>query len=248
MNQISIFDLLLLGAMAGMLPVLGVLDWRRFLANCASQEGVPRLALYRSTIVQAWLMALVVLGVFLLSGRSPAALGLQWPGGPLLPWALLAVAGLAGALLWSLHSAHHAGPERCERIRQALGSLAHFMPRGIAERRAWSAMSVTAGITEELVFRGYLLWLFALFVPAGWAIVLASALFGLQHAYQGLAGILRTTLLGAALCGLYLAGDSLLLPILAHILIDLLQGATFSAYLRPGEPGRTSIDPPEVRC
>lgn len=235
MNKISIFDLLVLAAIAGVLPILGAVEWRRFKASCASPEGAPRLALYRSTMVQAWLVALAVLALFLLLGRQPAELGIRWPSGPLLPWALLIAAGLAGALLWGLHSARHAEPEQRARVRQALGSLAHFMPRGIAERRAWSAMSVTAGITEELVFRGYLLWVFAAAVPTGWAIALASLLFGLQHAYQGLAGIVRTALLGAALSGLYLASNSLLLPILAHILIDLLQGATLRTYLSAKE-------------
>ena len=37
---------------------------------------------------------------------------------------------------------------------------------------------------------------------------------------------------GREVCGLYLASGYLLMPIVAHILIDLIQGITFSLYLR----------------
>lgn len=237
MDAISIFDLVLVTVLVVVLPVSGAVDWRRFLRERDSDHGVSRLALYRSTMVQAWLLAFVVMAVFLFSGRSPAALGLQWPGGPWLPWALLAVVGLAGVLLWGLRSARHASAQQRDQVREALGPMSDFMPRDGKERRAWSALSVTAGITEELVFRAYLLWLLPLFVPTGWAVVLASLLFGFQHAYQGLAGVVRTGLLGGVLCGIYLASGSLLLPILAHVLIDLLQGITMSSYLTSGPAG-----------
>lgn len=237
MDYISIFDLLVLAVVVIVLPVHGILDWREFLHKRASKRGVRRLALYSSTMAQAWLLAIVVLVVFLLSGRSPAALGLQWPYGPWLPWAVLAVSGLAGILFWGLHAAGHAGQQQREQVREALGPMADFMPRGRAERNVWSALSVTAGVTEELVYRGYLLWLFLLLVPTGWAVALASLVFGLQHAYQGPAGMLRTSLLGGILCLIYLGSGSLLLPVLAHVLIDLLQGMTFSTYLLPGPKG-----------
>lgn len=113
-----------------------------------------------------------------------------------------------------------------------MGPLGDFMPRTRSERRSWTVVSITAGITEELVFRGYLMWLFSSIVPTVWAVVLSSLLFGLQHVYQGPLGVIRTAATGAVLCGLYLASCSLLMPVVAHILIDLLQGASFSAYFR----------------
>jgi membrane protease YdiL (CAAX protease family) len=45
--------------------------------------------------------------------------------------------------------------------------------------------------------------------------------FGLAHAYQGLAGIVTTGVLGGVMAALYLQTGSLLLPVLLHAVIDL---------------------------
>jgi len=91
----------------------------------------------------------------------------------------------------------------------------------------WLVISwTTAAFGEEMVFRGYLLNRFAdLFEhsPAGWVIGLigSSALFGIGHAYQGIAGILDTFLFGCVMAGLYLAGRrNLWLPVIAHGVYD----------------------------
>lgn len=105
MQTISIIDAILLAVLAIALPVLGARDWQTFLDHRAMPGEVPRLELYRSTIVQAWLVALVVLAAFLLQGRLPVGLGLQWPGGSGALWAMLAIAILGGILLIGLRSA-----------------------------------------------------------------------------------------------------------------------------------------------
>lgn len=231
MIPISTLDLFLLTVLAVVPPVLGVRHWQQFLRQRAS-GSVSRLAVYRSTMLQAWLTALIVLAAYIRQGREPTSMGLQWPTGVGARWALVAITGLTIALLWSLHSARRADQQQCAQMHEVLGPMADFMPRDRTEHRSWAAMSLTAGITEELVFRGYLMWLFGSVMPAAWALVISSLLFGLQHAYQGVPGILRTAIVGAVLCGLYLASGSLLMPIIAHILIDLIQGKTFSLYLR----------------
>lgn len=61
-----------------------------------------------------------------------------------------------------------------------------LLPHGPAEQAAWVAVSVSAGICEEAIFRGYLQQQFIFWtrqVPAG--ILLSAALFGAGHIYQG---------------------------------------------------------------
>jgi membrane protease YdiL (CAAX protease family) len=56
----------------------------------------------------------------------------------------------------------------------------------------------------------------------GWALVAASAvIFGLAHVYQGIGGVLVTTLMGALLGVVYLATGSLLAAMAVHALMDL---------------------------
>lgn len=98
-----------------------------------------------------------------------------------------------------------------------------LIPVTTQERFLWAAVAISAGICEELVFRGWLLsTLHGLFSLQGTAvIVIAATVFGLAHAYQGITGMILTAFAGALFCGLYVATGSLLAPILLHVLIDL---------------------------
>lgn len=58
-------------------------------------------------------------------------------------------------------------------------------------------------------------------------VLVAAALFGIDHAYQGAAGVVRTTLLGVGMGFLFFFSGSLLWPIALHVLIDL-QGGSIS--------------------
>jgi membrane protease YdiL (CAAX protease family) len=66
-------------------------------------------------------------------------------------------------------------------------NMQFILPHGAVELTTWMALSFTAGICEETVFRGYLQRQFTAFtrsVPAG--IFLSAVAFGAAHAYQGL--------------------------------------------------------------
>jgi membrane protease YdiL (CAAX protease family) len=79
-------------------------------------------------------------------------------------------------------------------------------------------------VCEEIIFRGFLLrylhtapWHLTLI----WAIALSSAIFGLQHLYQGIAGVLQTTVMGVLFCLIFLITGNLAVPILLHTVMDL---------------------------
>ena len=64
----------------------------------------------------------------------------------------------------------------------------------------WLALSISAGICEEAVYRGYLqrqLMAITTSVPAG--IALSAVAFGLAHSYQGWRGAVRVGVGGALL-------------------------------------------------
>ena len=109
------------------------------------------------------------------------------------------------------------------------------MQAATSRERGWAiALSISAGVTEEIKFRG-------LFIAAGigllhlpvWAAVLvSSALFGFGHRYQGLRGMIGTGILGLIFAGLYLVSGNLLIPIVLHICIDLLALVIVPAFRR----------------
>jgi membrane protease YdiL (CAAX protease family) len=90
----------------------------------------------------------------------------------------------------------------------------------------WFAFGVSssAGICEELLFRGYLIWLLEPVVGMPLAVVLSSVLFGLNHFYQGFSGMIKTALVGLLLAIVYWVTGSLWFAIGLHILIDVYAG------------------------
>ncbi len=99
-----------------------------------------------------------------------------------------------------------------------------MVPRTALEYLGWFGVSLTAGITEELIFRGYLLQQLTAWTRRPYlAIVLAALLFGSVHLYEGLAAILPLAAL-AVVYGLvvrWMKGD-LRAVIVAHTLQDFL--------------------------
>ncbi|MDQ3871166.1 MAG: CPBP family intramembrane metalloprotease [Chloroflexota bacterium] len=78
-------------------------------------------------------------------------------------------------------------------------------------------------ISEETIFRGYLLLRFRAIVPnAGLALVLAFVIFALGHGYEGMAGVVSVGAVGAAFGAVYLWRRSLVAPATMHFLLDLV--------------------------
>lgn len=111
-----------------------------------------------------------------------------------------------------------------ERARERLAFAEPMMPHTRGELALFRGLSITAGVCEELLFRGFLIWYFGHYTGVIQAALLSSLVFGIGHAYQGPRGIGVTAMLGAFLSGAYLLAGSLLLPMLIHALMDLYAG------------------------
>ncbi|MBZ6383284.1 CPBP family intramembrane glutamic endopeptidase [Sphingomonas sanguinis] len=108
------------------------------------------------------------------------------------------------------------------RRRKPIGNVSALLPRERREVKYALALSVTAGVTEEAFFRLYLPLLVAMLTGQAWIGFAASLiLFGAMHRYQGWAGVLATTALGAVMTGLYLMTGSLWVVMLVHTLVDV---------------------------
>ncbi len=98
-------------------------------------------------------------------------------------------------------------------------------PASAVELAVWIALSITAGICEELIFRGYLQQQFAVLTRSAWTgAALSAILFGLAHGYQGISGVLLITLYGAFFSILAHQRRSLRAGIFAHAWQDASSG------------------------
>ena len=99
------------------------------------------------------------------------------------------------------------------------------LPRTAVEAVLWVALSVSAGIAEELAFRGWLQsWVFSR--TGSWTIaVLAQAVvFGIVHGYQGLRSVLRIAAYGTLFGAVTLWRRGLRPVMIAHAWTDIAAG------------------------
>lgn len=213
-------------------PLLGRALHRRFLAALDAGRLDARVRFYRLGSAKLWLLAAIVL---LLGIGSPgvglARLGLRWPATPLdagvttVLWTCLLLGVLGVLVAGSVFSIRRTQAKAAAQSATPSSSkLTPMLPRNRRERWYWACLALSAGICEEIVWRGFLLAaLVALFPGLGaWLYVLVIALvFGIGHLYQGIGGMFVSGFIGAIFAALYLMTGSLWLVMLLHTLIDL---------------------------
>ena len=113
-----------------------------------------------------------------------------------------------------------------DKTRESMAPVRAFLPHTRGEKRWFDVVSVTAGITEELIYRGFLFAYLAAWLSGAPAviIVVAGLVFGLGHLYQGVSGITKAGLMGVVFGVLYWMTGSLWASMLLHIVIDLTSG------------------------
>ncbi len=217
-------------------PIHGAWAYRNFIRKIEAGEPADRMKVYREMMIVEWIALAVLALAWVFFGRSASDLGFVSPGGAgfWIGTALLALA--IGFLAYSWQAARTMSSEDKATQAAAMGKLVHVLPHTDGELRSFYKVSVTAGIVEEIIYRGFAFWYLSAFMPI-WAVVLVSSLaFGLGHSYQGSSGIVRVTLIGIVFGALYVVTGSIWLPIVAHILLDALQGASIVEILKDESP------------
>lgn len=231
MIHVTPLDLLVGIFLVFVTPVWGLWDFHTLRRAVARGKPEARVRSYRQGVLAAWVVTGLVVAVWLTAGRGVNTLGIRPPGS--WPWTLVGL-GVVGLLLVQLHGVRRS-PETRRRLREAAGELEPFLPRTSREQRWFAALGVTAGVTEELLWRGGLMAALGVLTGPWLAAVGSSVAFGLAHVYQGPVGVVRSGVIGMALAALYLASGSLLAPIVVHAAIDVVNGRMAALALRDAE-------------
>ena len=222
---LQVIDHIVFAFLAVVFPIWNYFSLRKWAALLGAGRTELRMGLYRRIIGEEWILAIVLLAGWFALGRGGAAIGLV-PRGGALAWAGYGLAALISVVLlvqaWSVPR----NPKSLASMRDRFGDLTFILPHTMKERRAFDAVSVTAGVCEEVIFRGYLIaYLTALLGAPFWvAAVLSSLVFGIAHSYQGPIGIPRTAAAGGLLALLYGLTGSLWAPIVVHAVMDITSG------------------------
>ena len=205
-------------------PTLGFLSFRRLVRRIEAGFQADRLQLYRHTVVGHWLLVAIGIGIWWGFGRPLGGLGLGLDVDSSFVVAATFVAAATALLIMQLRSLRDADRDWLDAAYGSFGALRHLLPQRPEELRGFYRVGITAGIAEEMLWRGFLIPYLSAYLGLTLAALAGIVGFGIAHAYQGRAAIPRIMLVGAVLTGLYLLSGSIWLPMLLHALIDVFQG------------------------
>ena len=206
--------------------------WPHFRAEVARNAQAARLHAYRRAIVFQWAAVALMLAIWLPAGRPLADLGLAPPSG--LRWivSIAVVVAMVAFFVVQRRSVARASAEALAAVRPRLGGLDFMLPHTQREHRWFLALSLTAGVCEEIIYRGYFVWLLAPWLGVVGALVVITVLFGLGHSYQGKKGLLRPMAAGAVMGAIVLATGWVVPAMIVHALVDVGSGEIGFAVLR----------------
>lgn len=223
-----------------LLPIHDILFWYPRLLRAAPQ-GVQRARrqAYLETVVIEWTLVAATVALWAYRGRPWADLGVGLRMGWGF-WLALALAALAIVLAsWQrLSLVRSQDPEVEAAVLQQIEKVRPLMPQHRADLGPFTLVALTAGICEETLFRGFVIWYLLALTPNVVAWVVGAALFGMAHAYQGSRGVLQTGLVGLGLVILYVLSGSLWIPMVVHAFLDVNSGLLAYAFLRRGRERR----------
>jgi len=214
----------------GVLALFSVLSARSTGGAPITAAGGNRLVQYGSLLAGEWLLFYGVWRGLKAYGTPLSSIfGTSWGSRRGL---VIAIVG--GAAAWPLVRlvalgahvalAHFGAPVAADAARVQ----AAMEPHGLAESVLWVVLSISAGICEEFVYRGYFMRQFSAWFGGRGPGLFASALvFGLGHAYQGPWQVLLITVAyGLPMGALALLARGLGPSIVAHALEDVVAGLT----------------------
>lgn len=216
----SMLDLILAAVVALLWPLQqNLIEWPRFQASLRAGEPGARVRGYRKAMAHQWVLALVVVAAWLAQGRGLPTLGLGWGQG-WLAWTMAGVA-LAGVVLMALQTRSiAASAEARAQVLKSVASVRDVLPHDRREFAEFRALSVTAGVCEELLFRGFVTWVIAAYAGIWVGVIVSAALFGFAHLYQGTKGIVQSGVIGLLMSAIYAAAGSLWPAMVLHAAVD----------------------------
>lgn len=239
MDHPALIDHILFVLFGIVLPVNAVVRAQPMLRQVKEWDTALKVAFYRGNNVSLWVLALIVVIVWLIMGRSLAALGFRFPLPEGAGQSLLIAGAFLVAYALDLYSDLSSTAARA-RTRRHWRRNTPFMPENDAEVRHFMSVAFSAAVCEEILFRGYFItYLLALLGPIAGAEVLAIAiptiLFAFSHYYQGWKAVVKIAALSLAFGWIFLLSQSLLLPVALHFIVDAVSGWISPWILQGGD-------------
>lgn len=223
--EVGILDHIIIFLLGIVLPLFAVLQSQANIKEIKFDTQLKKQVYYSNSIFQ-WIWVLGVGLVWWFYGRSVDLLGFQKGN-----WEILSIFLLISSLLLYLFDVWWAlrNKEKIEKTKQKWLRDIPILPVNSVEFKHFLVVAFTAGVCEEIIFRGFFInyflainednlmgkWL-ATFIPA--------FLFAFGHIYQGNKAVAKTMIMAMLFGWIFLLTKSILLLILLHFLVDVIGG------------------------
>ncbi len=176
-----------------------------------------KITMYVQSMIFQWIMVGLILLSLLYNGDSLDKIGLDFLDHPLM------ILGLVGGGLLSLWIFDNYDIPKLdvEKFRRNNMDLMYLLPTNQKEHNWTVAVSFTAGICEEIIFRGFVFWQLSQFLPIIPSILIVNLFFALSHFATKMKNMVFAFLFGIFWSVTFIYTGSLWLAMMMHIIIDL---------------------------
>jgi uncharacterized protein len=192
-----------------------------------------KLIFYVSTCLSLFIMAAIIVSVWLLFKRALAELGLTLRiDGRLWIWAVIAF-----VVVYAIDTINSvATPKNIAASTGDWQKRTPFMPTRMKEFPGYLLLCLCASVFEEIVYRGYMVTYFEhLFSGSGYQLILSVVLpalaFSISHFYHGIKSIIKIFILSAFLGFIFILSGSLVIVMLLHFFINVIGGLLTVKYM-----------------
>lgn len=229
---VSQIDHMLLIVIAIVYPAYATIIWfRRDRSRLEAREANAVVHFYRNSIIELWLLTLMILTWWFLEKRTLSEIGMGVPGGWAFWIGVAVFVIIAFFLIRQIKTIRSSADARAQLLKQFSGNIALIIPRSDRERKFAMYTSLTAGVCEEVLYRAFFMWYLMNWLPGYVAVGISAFVFGLAHIYQGISGAVRALAAGVIFGLAYLLTGTLWVPIALHATIDITSLLTSSIAL-----------------
>ena len=217
MSNLPILYVIILLLAGLLMPVMGVINGPKVRPMLDSHPE-RRVSVYLQTIIMLFFLGGLVLLAMWLNQQPLETIGAQFLANGKSLLILLAICLGFLLLINLIKPREHWLPG----LKQTYHQVMYLLPASTREYRTSILMAFAAGFSEEIVFRGFLFHQINLLIPIVPSVILVNLIFGLCHWGTGIKNATWSFLLGVTWSLTYLWTESLWIPVLTHILVDLL--------------------------
>ena len=221
MSNITFWDHLFFVLIAILLPVLSLIRGK------VDMEGVEmeisdKRKFYFANAGILWVGAVMVFLLWLIAGRPFVDMGIRSPVTDTL------VVGLT-ILFVVAYIVETATELRKENKESEILKAAPFLPQNYNEFFAFLFLAFSAGVCEEIVYRGFLVnYLLSVInnpvVAFNVAVIFPAVIFGVVHMYQGIKSVLKISIMSLLFSTIFIFSQSLLIVMILHFSVDAIGG------------------------